>query len=92
MDASEKPVIYTYEPQSGTPKTAGKVEPRSVVIRNARLGEELSLDRQGFQLYRQETVLRDFYDGAEVETVYYPEVEVLLKEATGAEKVVVFDP
>jgi hypothetical protein len=90
-DASEKPVIYTYEPPTDIPRTTGKSEPRSVLIRNARLGEELSLDRQGFQLVRQETAVHDFYDRAEVETVYYPEIEVLLKEATGAEKVVVFD-
>jgi hypothetical protein len=91
IGASEKPVIYTYEPPSGIPKTTGKFDPRSVLICNARLAEELSLDRQGFQLFRQETAVRDFYDRAEVEKVYYPEVEVLLKEATGAEKVVVFD-
>jgi hypothetical protein len=91
VDASEKPVIYTYEPPPGIPRTTGKSEPRSVFIRNARLGEKLSLDRQGFQLFRQETAVRDFYDRAEVEKVYYPEIEVLLKEATGAEKVVVFD-
>jgi hypothetical protein len=41
IDASEKPVIYTYELPSGSPKTTGKVEPRSVLIRNPRLGEEL---------------------------------------------------
>jgi hypothetical protein len=52
IDGSEKPVIYTYEPPAGIPKTTGKFEPRSVSIRNARLGEELSLDRQGFQLVR----------------------------------------
>jgi hypothetical protein len=91
VDASEKPVIYTYEPPPAIPKTTGKSEPRSVLIRNVRLGEELSLDRQGFQLFRQETAVRDFYDRAEVEKVYYPEIEILLKEATGAEKVVVFD-
>jgi hypothetical protein len=91
VDASEKPVIYTYEPPPGIPRTTGKTEPRSVLIRNARLGEELSLDRQGFQLVRQETAVLDFYDRTEVETVYYPETEALLKEATGAEKVVVFD-
>src|SRR6266851_7070981 len=91
VDASEKPVIYTYEPPPGIPKTTGKFESRSVLIRNARLGEELSLDRQGFQLVRQETAVRDFYDRAEVEKVDYPEIEVLLKEVTGAEKVVVFD-
>ena len=83
--------LYTYEPLLGIPRTTGKSEPRSVLIRNARLGEELSLDRQGFQLVRQETAVHDFYDRTEVEMVYYPEIGVLLKEATGAEKVVVFD-
>jgi hypothetical protein len=90
-DASERPVIYTYEPPPGTPKTTGKYEPRSVLIRNARLGEEPSLDQQGFRLVHQQTAVRDFYDREEVEKVYYPEIEVLLKEPTGAEKVVVFD-
>jgi hypothetical protein len=91
VDGSEKPVIYAYEAPPGTPKTTGKFEPRSVVILNARLGEEPSLDRQGFRLVHQQTAVRDFYDREEVEKVYYPEIEVLLKEATGAEKVVVFD-
>src|SRR6266478_4700570 len=90
-EASEKPVIYTYEPSPGTPRTTGKSEAHSVLIRDGRLVDELSLDRQGFQLVHQETAVRDFYDRAEVEAIYYPEVEVLLKEATGAEKVVVFD-
>jgi hypothetical protein len=91
VEASEKPVIYTYEPSPGVPRTTGKSEAHSVSIRNARLAEELSLDRQGFQLVQQETAVRDFYDRTEVEKVYYPEIEALLKQATGAEKVVVFD-
>ena len=33
----------------------------------------------------------DFYDRAQVERVYYPQVEQLLKDATGAAKVVIFD-
>jgi hypothetical protein len=45
----------------------------SVLIRNARLAEELSLDRQGFQLVGQETAVHDFYDRTEVEMVYYPD-------------------
>ncbi len=89
--SSEKPVIYTYEPPPGIPRTTGKSEPHSVPIRNARLEPDLLLDRHGFQLIRQETAVRDFYDRAEVERVYYPEIELLLREATGAEKVVVFD-
>jgi hypothetical protein len=87
----EKPVIYTYEPPAGTPRATGKAEARPVVIRNARLERDLSLDTKGFQLVRQSTAVRDFYDLAEVESVYYPEVEVLLKQTTGAQKVVIFD-
>jgi hypothetical protein len=90
-ESSEKPVIYTYEPPPGTPRTTGKSEPHSVLIRNARLAEQLSLDRQGFQLVHHETAVQDFYDRAKVQEVYYPEVEQLLKKATGAEKVIVFD-
>jgi hypothetical protein len=90
-ETSEKPVIYTYEPSPGVPRTTGKSEAHSLLVRNARLAEELALDRQGFQLVHQETAVRDFYDRAEVEKVYYREIEALLKEATGAEKVVVFD-
>jgi hypothetical protein len=28
VEASEKPVIYTYEPPPGIPRTTGKTEPR----------------------------------------------------------------
>jgi hypothetical protein len=90
-ESSQKPVIYLYEPPPGVPRTTGKSESHSVPIRNARLEGDLSLDRHGFQLVRQETEVHDFYDPREVEEVYYPEIELLLKKATGAEKVVVFD-
>jgi hypothetical protein len=38
-----------------------------------------------------ETAVHDFYDPVQMERIYYPEVELLLKQTTGAEKVVVFD-
>ena len=89
---SEKPVYYAYEPPAGTPRSTGKFVAHSVPIRNAReVVRDLSLDKQGFQLTHQATEVRDFYDQEEVKRTYYPEVERLLKEATGAEKVVVFD-
>jgi hypothetical protein len=69
----------------------GNVDPHSIVIRNARLSEEPSLDKQGFEQVHHETAVHDFYDRTEVEKTYYPEIEALLKRATGAEKVVIFD-
>ena len=89
---SEKPVYYAYEPPAGTPRSTGKFVAHTVPIRNAReVVDHLSLDRQGFQLTHQESAVRDFYDQNEVKSIYYPEVERLLKQATGAEKVVIFD-
>lgn len=91
-ESSEKPVYYAYEPPAGIPRISGTFVPHVVPIRDARaVAGELSLDRQGFELTHQHSAVRDFYDREEVERVYYPEVEQLLKEATGAEKVVIFD-
>jgi hypothetical protein len=91
-ESSEKPVYYAIEPPAGTPRVTGTFVAQTVPIRNAReVVDDLSLDMQGFELTRQETAVRDFYDQEEVKRVYYPEVERLLKEATGAEKVVIFD-
>lgn len=51
----------------------------------------LSLDREGFVLLQAETGIQNFYDDDEVEAVYNPEVENLIKEQTGADRVLVFD-
>jgi hypothetical protein len=48
------------------------------------------LDRQGFVLVHSQTAVTNFYDKHEVCAVYYPELERLIKYATGAIKVVVF--
>src|SRR5262249_55474561 len=63
-----------------------------VPIQNGRaLGDELFLDKYGFELVKHETSVSDFYDRDEVQRVYYPEIERLLKDATGASRVVIFD-
>jgi hypothetical protein len=91
-ESAEKPVYYAYEPPTGVPRQTGRFEPKFVAIHDARSSiHELSLDKQGFQLVRHETSVKDFYDREEVQDVYYPEIEKLLKQATGASKVVVFD-
>jgi hypothetical protein len=90
--SSEKPVYYAYEPPPGVPRVSGRFVAQTMPIRNARTTpDEFSLDKQGFELTRHETSVVDFYDREEVKRVYYPEVEQLLKAATGAAKVVIFD-
>jgi hypothetical protein len=88
----EKPYSYNYAPAAGTTLTNRRVARESVTIRNARpIQDRLSLDREGFALAHGHSAVSNFYDDAEVKRVYYPECERLLKEATGATRVLVFD-
>jgi hypothetical protein len=65
---------------------------RSVSIYDGRaISKELSIDRQGFELRHHESAVANFYDAAEVRTVYYPEVERLLKTVTGATEAFAFE-
>ena len=53
--------------------------------------DRLSLEREGFIFVKHETKVKDFFDEAEVRSVYYPETEQLVKRNSGAERVLVFD-
>ncbi len=86
------PFVYQYAPPPGMPERSGRYAEHAVSVRNARpLTGDLSLDRQGFILARHDSLVRDYYDEAQVRTIYYPEVERLVRERTGAARVVVFD-
>jgi hypothetical protein len=89
----EKPFAYTYSPPpEGRPQRSGAAEPHVVAIRNGRpLVPALSLDREGFALIERASRVPDFYDDAAVRAIYYPEVERLVKAATGARRVDIFD-
>jgi hypothetical protein len=96
-NTGQRPVNYTYDPPPGVARNSGVVDTRRVTICNARLAApagDLTLDRSGFQLLRHRSALRvaaDYDDAERVKVVYYPEVESVLRAATGAEKVLVFD-
>jgi hypothetical protein len=89
---AEKPVNYTYEPPPGIPRYNGTYQAYKLPIYNARsISNNISLDREGFAFLPHHSSVRDFYDEDEIRNVYYPEAEQLLKEVTGATKVVIFD-
>ncbi|KAJ5523640.1 hypothetical protein N7513_004658 [Penicillium frequentans] len=56
-------------------------------------GHELdyTLDGQGFQFYYHKSREKDFLDDEQIKREYYPETEQLLKDATGASRVFIFD-
>ncbi len=92
VDMGEKPVTYSTEPGSRLINHTGRYEERAVTIHNGRLiVDRLSLDREGFIFINHETQVSDFYDEEEVRSVYYPEMEQLVKQLTGASRVVMFD-
>jgi len=88
----EKPAYYRIDPPPGAQKWNAKNDPREVTIEDARGREsEFTIDRNGFQLVKAPTVVRNFYDPDEIKRVYYPEVEQLLKDKLGCSRVFVFD-
>jgi hypothetical protein len=92
VDTGVKPVSYNYDPPPGVPQRTGTYAERRVSVLNGRRARErFSLDEQGFLFLRHETAVKDFYNEEEVKQLYYPEVESLMKQATGAIKVVTFD-
>lgn len=67
-------------------------EEREVAIRNGRpLADRFVMDENGFEFRHHEIAVEDFFDPGELEGVYYPEVEQLVKQTTGASRVVIFD-
>jgi hypothetical protein len=92
VKSAHKPYVHTAALTGGAPRYFAEMEPRSVAIRDGRaVAARLSLDREGFELRRQRTRVRDFRDDGEVESVYYPEIERLLTGITGASRVLIFD-
>jgi hypothetical protein len=89
---AEKPHTYTYDPPDGTPKTNLVTEQHALPIFDMRpIADGLSLDLQGFELVEAPSAVTDFYDEAQLRETYYAEAEALVKQATGASRVVVFD-
>ena len=87
-----RPVSYQCEPPPGIPQRTGVYDGHAVTIRNARpRAARLSLDVEGFALLQAPSRVADFDDDKTIRSFYYPEVERLLKAATGAPLVIVFD-
>lgn len=90
-DTSKRPA-YHVNPDRSTPPERPAQNKHTIPVYNGReVQDQLSLDVQGLMLTRRETKVANFYDPEEVKNVYYPEAAQLVKDLTGASKVVVFD-
>jgi hypothetical protein len=74
------------------PARNGQTIEYNVTVHDTRLVyAALSLDREGFVLLHHQTAAIGLYDETIVTSLYYAECERLMKEATGARRVVAFD-
>src|SRR5262245_2062654 len=92
VSAEEVPV-YVASVGGGDPSLdPGNYARQRGLLRNGRVRPEGStLDREGFLLAEHASAVRDFYDDDEIAAVYEVEVEVLVRRATGAVRVEIFD-
>ena len=87
-----KPCFESAALTGGEPRVHFETVVHRVDVRDMRrVADMLSLDAQGFLLVRHETAVDDLYDDDAIAGVYDRELEALLAEATGADRVAVFD-
>lgn len=93
VDTSETPESYGGVRQEvADQKRKGKYAEFKMPIYNGRdIADRLSLEREGFVLVRHDTQVKNFYDEDEVRSIYYNETEELVKQISGAKRVLVFD-
>ena len=88
----KKPVFHSSALTRGKPKYFYDTETHTVTISDMReIAEDLSVDREGFELLHHTTAVEDLYDNDAVEQAYLPEIEALLRRKFGASQVVIFD-
>lgn len=90
-DAEDAPVVHI-ESEGGPTRYSGQFAMETVPIRDGRASDrDFRLERNGFELVSHRSSVADFEDEDAVENIFYPEVEALVKRATGASRVLIFD-
>jgi hypothetical protein len=87
-----KPVNETGGPDGLMRTTTGVFQRHVMPIEDGRPARaSFTLDEAGFELVDHATQVASFFDPAELKATYYPEMERLIAERTGARRVFVFD-
>src|SRR5436190_11134491 len=89
VDTGENLVNETFGPNNIRRRKSGMQAMQPMPVHDGRaIAAELSLERDGFVFVDHKTKVKDFFDKHELETVYYSEVEALIKATSGAARVV----
>jgi hypothetical protein len=91
-NTGEKLINETFGPGNISRRNTGQIEPRAMPVENGRpRAASFKLEINGFVFVEHRTAMKDFFDEQELKTVYYREVEELIKRESGAHRVVLFD-
>jgi hypothetical protein len=92
VDTGVKPVNETMGPGDMSRKRTGVRENHTMTIRDGRpLKDTFELEQHGFEFVDHPTAMTDFFNPEQLADIYYPEVKALIKERTGATRVLIFD-
>ena len=93
IDTGEKLVNETFGPNNiRRSRSGGAQDLRPMAIEDGRsVKGELSLEQHGFVFVEHKTAMQNFFDEKELKSVYFPEAAQLMKEASGASRVEIFD-
>ncbi len=92
IHTGEVPVSLVREPGEGSDTRTGVYEDQEITIFDARpIAGSLTLEKQGFILRNYDTAVTDFFIEEQVRSIYYPEMEEVVKRETGCSDVLVFD-
>jgi hypothetical protein len=92
VDTGEKLINETFGPEDVSRRRTGTQELKPMEVRDGRpAAGGFTLDKNGFLFVEHKTKVADFFDVEQLNSVYYPEVERLIKETSGAKRVVLFD-
>jgi hypothetical protein len=92
VDTGEKLLNESFGPNNIRRSRTGIDDLKQMSVHNGRLvADRLSLDEEGFVFVEHKTEVTDFFDGDQLKSLYYPEVQRLIKKISGASRVVIFD-
>jgi len=85
--------LYTYEyaAGAGAPPDSATFVPQHVPVHDVRTLAAPTLEANGLAFQRAPTAVADLYDVAAIERGYFPECAALIRNATGAREVIVYD-
>ncbi len=87
-----RPYVHTQALTGGAPRFFFELEDREVTLHDGRpMADSLDIHRQGFALLTHSTPVENLDDDEVVTRDYYPEIEALLRQQTGARDVIIFD-